>query len=91
VIHQSPDYTVSNGANRGVFSGLARPFIDDVEHRLERLSLRFIVAPSGQGLGNRVQEPDVALCVGGDYGIADCRKSGAKPLPLFVEDRRARW
>ena len=61
-------------------------FVHDPEHALDRLTQRFLPRPTGQGLGDGIEERDAAGGVGGDQGVADALESDTQPLafPLAV-------
>jgi hypothetical protein len=57
-------------------------FVDDPEDCLNRKPYCLLGLPSGQGLGNGVDEGDQAGGVSGNHGIADAGKRDPQPLTL---------
>jgi len=61
--------------------------VDDGEDLPEAPAPGLVLAPAGQPLGDRVDEADLALLVGGDDGVADPPEGRGEP-PLALPDRR---
>src|SRR5262249_32156753 len=69
----------------GVFYWLLGLFVDNAENRWKRLTCRSLVRPSRQCFGNRVEQGDSPLGVGGDDRIADTGQRHPQLLPLSLD------
>ncbi len=85
VVRQPDDHALPQGSDGGTLDRLAALFVDDAEHAVERLARRLFLRPAGQGLGDRVQERDPPVGVGGDHRIADAGERDTTPLRLEVQ------
>ena len=85
VIRQADDDPLGQHAVDGIHGRLARGFIDDPQHVLERLALGIVGCPAGERRGDWIDEHDSSVGVGGDHGVADAGKRGAEVLALVPQ------
>ena len=69
-----PDRALVQRAGHGVRDRLPRRFVDDQEHRLQRLPDRVPLRPAGQRRGHGVQVGDAPLDIGRDDRVTDARQ-----------------
>ena len=68
-----------NDAHR-ILHGLAGVFVDDVENLFKRFATGFLLPPTREQLGRRIEQFHAAFGVGGDDRIANASKNDAVTL-----------
>ena len=74
MVAQPDDDPFPDHLRHGVLDRPAGLFVQDGEHRFQRLPLSLLLAPAGQGLGYRVEECHPTFGVRGDDAVADARQ-----------------
>ena len=80
VVGQADDDPLADDPVDRVLGRLPGLLVDDPEDLLDRPARRLSWRPAGERLGDRVEEPDPALAVGGDDRVADARQRRRQPL-----------
>ena len=72
VVGEADDDAVAEHLGDGVLGRLAGVLIGDAEDLRQGLARRLVARPAGERLGDRVEEGDAALGVGGDDARRRC-------------------
>ncbi len=80
VIGECDDAPLVQRAQGGVFDRRPRRFVDDLKDIGQRPAHRLGLGPTGQTLGDGVQEDHATFGVGADHGVADAGQRDPQPL-----------